>query len=393
VAGRDLHAFVDGELDGEGYRAVVARLAADPDAAERVGDLLRQRGALLALREQLDDVDPPRNERTEALARGLADAVRRQRRVRRGLASSGLALTLVAGLWGASLYLPLVLALSPVVFGVALLIDRRLSSRQDQRSGARTDRRGAGSAGFTSRRAGGAWLRRSLLAGGPNGRPTSAVPEEPPGARRVGMYLAGCLLFSLGVKLFIDAGLGVDPLHAMLLGLARAVDLPFAGVGLLAALVTAGFLALWSAWTQRFPPLSTFLTMVLVGGLVDLWNLLGLERWTGAALAPTSMMLAGLLLDAYASALIIMAGIGIRVMDLVALAAARRHGCSFLTAKMVLEAGFFAAALALGGPIGPATVAFTCLVAPFIPSFMWANGRLLRLPNHGLAAGGSPAHG
>jgi hypothetical protein len=35
-----------------------------------------------------------------------------------------------------------------------------------------------------------------------------------------------------------------------------------------------------------------------------------------------------------------MAGIGIRVMDLVALAAARRHGCSFLTAKMGLEAGF-----------------------------------------------------
>jgi anti-sigma factor RsiW len=130
VAGRDLHAFVDGELDGEGYRAVVARLAADPDAAERVGDLLRQRGALLALREQLDDVDPLQDERTAALARGLADAVRRRRRVRRGLASSGLALTLAVGLWGVSRYLPPVLALLPVVIGAAFLIERRLSARQ-----------------------------------------------------------------------------------------------------------------------------------------------------------------------------------------------------------------------------------------------------------------------
>src|SRR5215217_3533222 len=98
------------------------------------------------------------------------------------------------------------------------------------------------------------------------------------------------------------------------------------------------------------------------------------------------MMLAGLLLDAYASALIIMGGVGIRVVDLVAIAAARRWGVPFLAGKMGLELGFFAAALLLGGPIGPGTVAFLWLVAPFVPWFMWINGRLLRLPNHGLGA-------
>jgi uncharacterized membrane protein YczE len=67
-----------------------------------------------------------------------------------------------------------------------------------------------------------------------------------------------------------------------------------------------------------------------------------------------------------------MSGIGLRVMDLVAIAAMRRFGCSFLTARMGLEAGFFMAALLLGGSVGFATVAFLLLVVPLMPSFMWA---------------------
>ncbi len=223
----------------------------------------------------------------------------------------------------------------------------------------------------------------------PAGSRGTAAPGWRSPARRVGMYLAGCVLFSLGVKLFIDAGLGVDPLHSMVIGIVRAVDLPFVRVGLVASLVTAALLAVWSLWNRRLPPLGTFLSMALVGSLVDLWDLAGLERWTTVLLTPAPMMLAGLLLDAYASALIIMGGIGIRVMDLVAIAAARRWGWPFLAGKMGLELGFFAAALALGGPIGPGTVAFLCVVAPFIPSFMWANEKFLRLPNHGLGASSS----
>jgi uncharacterized protein len=230
----------------------------------------------------------------------------------------------------------------------------------------------------------GPWWVWSFLGDHPDARPGRARCEGPPSAGRLATYLAGCVLFSLGVKLFIDAGLGVDPLHAMVLGIVGVLDLPFVGVGLVAGAVTLAFLAVWSAWNRRLPPLSTFLTMALVGFLVDLWNAAGLERLTTPLLAPWPMMLAGLLLDAYASALIIMGGIGIRVMDLVAIAARRRYGCSFLAAKMAMEAGFLGAAALLGGPVGPGTVAFLVVVVPCIPSFMWANGRILGLPNHGL---------
>jgi uncharacterized membrane protein YczE len=196
------------------------------------------------------------------------------------------------------------------------------------------------------------------------------------------MSLAGCILFSLGVKLYIDADLGTDPLHSMVVGATDALGLPYVGVGLGVSVVTGAFLAVWSAWNRRLPPLSTFITMALVGYLVDLWNLIGLERYSTAAATPMAMMLMGMLLHAYASALIVMSGIGVRVMDLVAVSIVRHCGWSFLLGKLSIEACFFALAWLLRGPIGVGTVAFLAVVGCLVPSFMWANERLLQLPNY-----------
>lgn len=99
VSDHDLHAFVDGELDGRRYRRVVAHLATDPLAAERVNGFLRQHGELALLREQLADVDPLSDRATAELTRELAGAIRHQRHVRLGMTSSGLAIAAVIGLW------------------------------------------------------------------------------------------------------------------------------------------------------------------------------------------------------------------------------------------------------------------------------------------------------
>jgi uncharacterized protein len=214
--------------------------------------------------------------------------------------------------------------------------------------------------------------RGPLAAGAPHGQ----------WLQRLLMSLAGCLLFSLGVKLYIDADLGTDPLHSMLIGAIEALDLPYVGVGLAGSIITGAFLALWSAWNQRLPPLSTFITMALVGYLVDFWNLIGLERYTTRLEGPTAMMLTGVLLHAYASALIVMSGIGIRVMDLVAISMVRHWGWSFLRGKLSIEAGFFTVAWFVHGPIGVGTVAFLVVVGGLVPFFMWANERLLQLPNY-----------
>jgi uncharacterized membrane protein YczE len=204
------------------------------------------------------------------------------------------------------------------------------------------------------------------------------TPEER--LQRCSMYLVGCLMFSLGVKLFIDAGLGVDPLHAMVIGIAQTIDLPFVKIGLVASAVTLAFLGVWAAWNRRLPPVSTFVTMAVVAFAVDFWNVIGLERVTWAALSPVPMMFLGLMLDAYGSALIIMGGFGIRVMDLVAITMMRRWRVRFYACQLMLEAGFILTAWLFGGPIGLATVAFLCLVGPFMEPMIWANRRVLKLP-------------
>jgi uncharacterized protein len=202
--------------------------------------------------------------------------------------------------------------------------------------------------------------------------------------QRMAAYIVGCVLFSLGVKMFIDSALGTDPLHAMILGIVATVSLPGVGVGVIESALTASFLAVWTIWNRRLPPLMTFVTMASVGFLIDLWNLIGLERWTLAWLAPSPLMFVALLSVSYASALIIISGIGIRVMDLLAISFVRRLGWRFLWAKLTFEAGFVLLALAFGGPVGLGTVCFVLVVGTLIPPMMWLSTRYLGLVNHGL---------
>jgi uncharacterized membrane protein YczE len=208
--------------------------------------------------------------------------------------------------------------------------------------------------------------------------------------RRLTMYLGGCLCFSLGVKLFIDADLGVDPFHAMTIGLVQAVDTPYLQIGFMDGAVTVALLIVWTVWNRRLPPLSIFFTMLMIGLLIDVWNWLGFDsrELVGSRALP---LLAGLLLNAYGSSLIIMSGIGIRVVDLVALTLVSHVGTRFYVSKLALEGGFLLVGFLLGGPVGIAAAAFVLVVGPFMEPLIWANRRFLKLPDYGLrqAMGGN----
>ena len=199
---------------------------------------------------------------------------------------------------------------------------------------------------------------------------------------RVGVYLAGCLCFSLGAKCFIDSHLGVDPLDVMVLGIVQHIGTT---IGIVSGAVAIAFLALWSGWNRKWPPLTPFITMALVGSLIDLWNWAGMAEYSKALLPGYGLLAVGLLLAAYGSSLIIMTGIGIRIMDLVAITVVEKWRWPFYAAKLLFEVFFLSTGWLLGGPVGIGTVAFLCVVGPFIQPFMWANARFLSLPNHGMA--------
>lgn len=221
--------------------------------------------------------------------------------------------------------------------------------------------------------------------------------NEPLDWRRyqVAMYVFGIVLFSLGAKGFIDAKLGTDPLDVLVIGMNRHLGL---GLGLCSSLVAILFLTWWVLWNHKLPPLTPFVSTAAVGFLLDFWNAVELQRYTIGAVSELNVEIFGLvvnlwavgldvvslLLCSYASALIIMSGIGIRIMDLVAITMMERWGWTFFRAKMLLEIGLFTSGWLLGGPMGVTTVLFLFLVGPFIQPFMWVNATYLNLPNHGI---------
>lgn len=193
---------------------------------------------------------------------------------------------------------------------------------------------------------------------------------------RYALYLVGCVVFAAGATLFIHAGMGVDPLDVLSLGLLE--HLP-GTIGLAQAAIAAVCILLWSVWNRRRPVVMPFVTFLLCGSLIDLMRLADLG-W----LAAVPALVAAILLCAYGSALIIMSGTGIRAMDLLVISLNQRLHVPFWLAKVGIEGVLLTAGWLLGGPVGVGTLAFLVCVDGLIQPFMAFNARVLRLTNHGL---------
>jgi len=200
------------------------------------------------------------------------------------------------------------------------------------------------------------------------------------------MYLTGVSLFSLGAKCFIISQLGTDPLDVLIISIDKMLAL---GMGICSAIVSLFFLTWWMLWNKKYPPISPFITTTLTGLLIDLWSVLGLGEYLTARMNEYSLLAIGLMLCAYSSALIIMSGIGIRIMDLVVLTMVSRWGWSFTKAKMIIEIGIFSAGWLLGGPFGVGTIAFLLVIGPLIHPFMNLNAKRFSLKNYGLTRAAS----
>ena len=122
-----------------------------------------------------------------------------------------------------------------------------------------------------------------------------------------------------------------------MLGIVKHIGLT---IGIVSGSIALFFLALWTIWNWKWPPISPFVTMSFVGTLIDIWNWIHLESFTTPILSPYPMLFSGLILASYGSSLIIMSGIGIRIMDLVAITIVKKWEWSFFSAKMLFEVDF-----------------------------------------------------
>jgi uncharacterized membrane protein YczE len=195
--------------------------------------------------------------------------------------------------------------------------------------------------------------------------------------RKIGMYLAGCAVFATGAYLFIHSRLGTDPLDVFSLGLLNHVPLT---IGLAQTLVAVACLLCVAIWTQKRPLLSPLWTFFFCGSLIDILCFADAGRWL--PLPPFAVMLAGAMLCAYGSSLIIMSGFGIRAMDLLALVMSDRWHWPFWLGKGVLEGLLLLSGAVMGGPVGIGTVTFFIIVDGCIQPLMWVNRNLLGLPQY-----------
>ena len=180
---------------------------------------------------------------------------------------------------------------------------------------------------------------------------------------RIVRCVAGLFFFGLGITFFIRAELGLAPWDVFHKGLSEKLDVPIGnviiGVGVL-------LLLLWIPLRQK-PGLGTILNAIEIGLVVNLTK--PIVGHPDHIVGRLGLMIAGLLIVALGSALYIGAGLGPGPRDGLMLGLSER-GISIRLARTCVEITVLIAGVALGGPVGLGTIAFTFGIGPLVQRFL-----------------------
>lgn len=169
----------------------------------------------------------------------------------------------------------------------------------------------------------------------------------------------GLFLFGLGITFFIRAELGLAPWDVFHTGVSDKSDV---AVGTIIIVVGVFLLLLWIPLRQR-PGLGTIMNAIEIGLVVNLTKpIVGEPDHVVGRLA---LMLAGLVIVGFGSAIYIGSGLGAGPRDGLMLGLSER-GISIRLARTVIELTVLVTGILLGGPIGLGTVAFALGIGPIV---------------------------
>lgn len=175
--------------------------------------------------------------------------------------------------------------------------------------------------------------------------------------------MLGLVLCGLGIAVMVAAGLGLGPWDILHEGLSRRTGVP---IGATSIAVGALVLLLWIPLRER-PGVGTLLNVVVIGVVIDL-VLLVLETPASYPLR-VLMMLGGPVLFAIGSGFYLGVRLGSGPRDGLMMGLARR-GVPVGAARTGLELSVLGAGWALGGTVGPGTLAFALLIGPLVHVFL-----------------------
>ncbi|HLU82794.1 MAG TPA: hypothetical protein VKZ43_05285, partial [Trueperaceae bacterium] len=186
--------------------------------------------------------------------------------------------------------------------------------------------------------------------------------------RRLVQLFVGLTLFGLSLTLMIRATLGTTPWDVLHVGLAQRLPL---SIGTIMVLASFAVLLLWIPLRQM-PGLGTVANAVWIGLAADV-----ILRWLPTATAMPlriSYVVAGIVLNALATAMYIGSQLGPGPRDGLMTGLARVSGLSLRVARTSIEVVVVAAGWLLGGVVGFGTAAYALAVGPltqfFLPFFI-----------------------
>jgi uncharacterized membrane protein YczE len=178
--------------------------------------------------------------------------------------------------------------------------------------------------------------------------------------RRLGQLYAGLVLYGVSMALMIEAGLGLDPWDVLHQGVAERTPLT---IGQVTIVVGALVLLGWIPLRQR-PGVGTISNVVVIGLAVDAALVLlpapeDLPWRLGA-------LVAGVLLNAVATAAYIGARLGPGPRDGLMTGLVRRTGRSVRLVRTAIEVTVLTLGWLLGGTVGLGTALYALSIGPLV---------------------------
>ncbi|NIH82936.1 membrane protein YczE [Amycolatopsis viridis] len=192
-------------------------------------------------------------------------------------------------------------------------------------------------------------------------------------ARRLTQLLAGLVLYGASMAMMTRARLGLDPWDVLHEGITKRTGLTF---GTVVGIASVAVLLLWIPLRQR-PGLGTVLNVLVISVVVDLVRaMLPDQQVLGWRI---TLLIAGILLNAVATAVYVGARLGPGPRDGLMTGLAARTGWSVRLVRTGIEVTALAAGWLLGGTVGVGTILYALAIGPLtqalLPHVAWRESR------------------
>lgn len=173
------------------------------------------------------------------------------------------------------------------------------------------------------------------------------------------IFLLGLLIMTFGIVLIIVADLGPSSWDVLHIGLYYSFGLT---IGTWSIIVGVGIVLLSAILLKSFPPIGTFLNMLLCGIFIDMFLLIPFLQTPDTIVGKIIMFLCGLFINSYGMGLYISARLGAGPRDSLMLAITSLTNWKVGPVRTTLEILAVLLGWQLGGPLFWGTIVYSVLI-------------------------------